>query len=196
MKTSALLIGCLAVVAGCNKSPEVNEKNASLAEVAQAVKQSGVANNIFLSAGEWQVSGTMEEMNIPGLPPEAQAEMKKAMSAHGAATYRYCLTPEEAKEPRGKFFSGKAENNCRYDHFTMGGGKIDAAMRCNEPTGAMTMTVAGTYSPDSYSSRVTMNMEGGAQRGMSMKMRSEAHRIGECTAAEKAEAEKNKGTKG
>ena len=46
-------------------------------------------------------------------------------------TYDYCLTPEQAKRPQGKFFNEQAANNCRYDHFTMGGGKIDAAMRCN-----------------------------------------------------------------
>jgi hypothetical protein len=196
MRYSAIVIACSAVLAGCSKSPQVHEKNASVAEVASAVRQSGVASDIFLRAGEWRVSGTMEEMNIPGLPPEAQAEMKKAMGEHGNMTYQYCLTPEEAKEPRGKFFSGKAQNNCRYDHFTMGGGKIDALMRCNEVSGAMTMAIAGTYSPEDYSSHLTMNMLDGSQRGMSMRMRSEAHRVGECTAAEKAKAEKDSGTKG
>jgi len=197
MRQYLLLIACVATLAGCNKSPQVHEKNASAEQVANAVATSGVANDLFLSAGEWRVTGTMEEMNIPGLPPQAQAEMKKVMGQHGAMTYDYCLTPEQAKRPSGKFFSGKAEKNCRYDHFTMGGGKIDAAMRCEgEAPGTMTMAINGTYSTDSYATHVAMNMQGPGAQNMTMKMRSEAHRVGECTAEDRARAEQDSGTKG
>ena len=41
-----------------------------------------------------------------------------------------------------------------------------------------------------------MNMEGGAQGAMSMKMRSEAKRVGECTPEDKAEGERQVGTNG
>lgn len=181
MKHAACLIACALPLAACNKGPVVREKNASISEVANAVSESGVANGIFLRAGEWQVSGTLEDMTIPGMPPEAQSQMKQVMSQHQNTTYKYCLTPEEAKEPRGKFFSGKEANNCRYEHFTMGGGKIDAVMQCNNDNQRMTMTVNGTYSPDSYETHVAMNMVGGSEGNMSMKMRSEAHRVGECT---------------
>ena len=98
--------------------------------------------------------------------------MKQAMSQHGNMTYDYCLTPEQAKRPQGKFFNDKAANNCRYDHFTMGGGKIDAVMRCDGKPSSMTMTIDGTYGADSYATHVQMNMAGGPQGSMSMKMRS------------------------
>jgi hypothetical protein len=43
------------------------------------------------------------------------------------------------------------------------------------------MQMAGTYSPDSYESRAELKTEGDRQGGMTMKMRTEAHRIGQCT---------------
>ena len=200
MKYAVCVIACAALLAGCHK-PQVHETNASVEQVANAVSQSGVGNDLYVHAGEWQVTGTVEEMNIPGLPPEAQAQMKKVMGQAQTKSYQYCLTPEEAKKPRGKFFSGKDENDCRYDHFTMGGGKIDAAMTCHageHGPGTMTMAVSGTYAPDSYSTHVSMNLDNGplGQGPMEMKVRSEAKRIGECTAADLAKAEKDAGTNG
>jgi hypothetical protein len=195
MKYAVAVIACAAALAGCNKR-SVHEENASVGEVANAVRQSGVANDILLHPGEWRVTGTMEEFNIPGMPPEAQSAMKQAMSERGNMTYEYCLTPEQAKRPQGKFFNDRAANNCRYDHFTMGGGKIDAVMRCDGKPSSMTMTIDGTYGAEYYSTHVQMNMEGGPQGAMSMKMRSEAKRVGECTPEDKVEAERQSGTKG
>ena len=65
----------------------------------------------------------------------------------------------------------------------MGGGKIDAAMRCGGHEGTQVMQMAGTYSPDNYQMQTSMTVEGGdkAESGMSMKMRIEASRVGECT---------------
>ncbi len=194
MKRSTVIIACTAALAGCNKSPQVHEKNASLEQVANAVSASGVASDLYLKAGEWKVTAAVDEMDIPGLPPEAQSQMKQVMGQRGNTSYQYCLTAEQAKKPGGKFFNRQADKNCRYDHFTMGGGKIDAMMRCAAPAGSMSMTIDGTYSADSYSTHVSMNMEGGQK--MTMKMRSEAHRIGECTPEDEARAKADSGTKG
>lgn len=195
MKTAVAVIVCAAALAACNKG-SVHEENASVEQVANAVRQSGVANDVLLHPGEWRVTGTMEEFNIPGMPPEAQSAMKQAMSQHGNMTYDYCLTPEQAKRPQGKFFNDKAANNCRYDRFNMGGGKIDAVMRCDGKPSSMTMTIDGTYGADNYATHVQMDMEGGPQGSMSMKMRSQAQRVGECTPEDKAASERESGTKG
>ena len=197
MNKLILLTASLATLAGCNKGPEVHETNASVAEIANAVSQSGAARDMYMRAGEWRVSGVLEEMNIPGMPAEARAEMKRVMGDQQKMTFQYCLTPEQAKRPGGRFFSGKEAKNCRYEHFTMGGGKIDAVMNCaGDKAQAMTMAVTGTYSPDSYESRVTMEMKGSPEGTMTMKMRSEARRIGECTAKDLARARAEAGTKG
>ncbi|HVU31163.1 MAG TPA: DUF3617 domain-containing protein [Sphingomicrobium sp.] len=194
MKRAAFLIFCLIPLGACSKGPEVHERNASVEQVANAVSASAAANELFLKAGEWKVEGTLEEMIVPGLSPEAQSQMKEVMGRRGNSSYQYCLTPEQAKKPGGRFFNRQADRNCRYDHFTMRGGKIDAVMRCAAPSGSMEMTIEGTYSPDSDSTHVAMNMEGGQK--MTMKMRSEAHRIGECTPEDSARAEAESGTKG
>ena len=92
-----------------------------------------------------------------------------------------CLTPEDVKRPKEDFFAGK-NNQCRYDHFTMGNGKIDAVMHCGKGDSAQVMQMAGTYSPDSY--QLQMSMKASAARGeasgMAMKMRVESRRVGEC----------------
>ena len=195
MNRMILIAACVAALGGCNKSPEVHEKNASVEQVANAVARSGVAEDLYLKAGAWQVTSTLQEMGIPGLSPEAQKEMKQIMGSRGNANYRFCLTPEQAKRPGGKFFNRQADKNCRYDHFKMGNGKIDAVMRCAAPEGAMTMTIAGDYSADSYSTQVSMAM--GAREGsMTMKMRSEAHRVGDCTPEDEARAKAESGTNG
>jgi hypothetical protein len=180
MKHIVIVIAGAAALAACNK-PAVDEKNASVAEVANAVRESGVANESFLKAGQWQVKATVEEMNMPGLPAEAQAQIKQTMVRAAANTFEYCLTEEEAKRPAGKFFTGKDTNQCRYDHFQLGGGKFDAAMRCEEQGHVQTMKMNGTYSPDNYTTHVEMNVEGGPQGSVTMKMRSEAKRVGQCT---------------
>ena len=53
-------------------------------------------------------------------------------------------------KPKEDFFAGK-NNECRYDHFTMGGGKIDALMHCGKKDAGSDHAVwAGTCGPDSY----------------------------------------------
>jgi len=183
MKLAALFIACTALAA-CNKSPEIHEKNASIEKVAEAANKANSVTGIFLHAGQWRLTGTMEEMNIPGMPASTQADVKRMMGEKNNFTMEYCLTPEEAKRPRGKFFGGKQSDNCRYESFDMVGGKIDAVMRCEgRPSGSMTMKISGTYSPDSYSTKAAMEVAGDGRGSMSMKMRSEAKRIGECDAA-------------
>jgi hypothetical protein len=59
-------------------------------------------------------------------------------------------------------------------------------MHCGKGDSQQTMQMAGTYSPERYEMQMSTKSEGGeaAQRGMAMRMRVEAHRIGECTGKE------------
>jgi len=65
----------------------------------------------------------------------------------------------------------------------MAGGKIDAAMRCSHEGVTQLMEMAGTYSPDRYTMRMTSTMKGmpGPAGEMRMRMRVDAERVGECT---------------
>ncbi len=68
----------------------------------------------------------------------------------------------------------------------MDAGKIDAKMICSQGGGRQVMEMAGTYSPDSYQLRMSTNTQfpGGPTDGMTMRMRVDAKRVGECEARE------------
>jgi hypothetical protein len=172
---------CFALpLAACGSKTSVNEKNASVEEVANKDAEVSKAEGT-IQPGKWQSTMTIEEMHMPGMPAEQQEQMKKMFAQ--AKVSETCITPEEAQKPTAKMFAGN--DQCRYDHFTMGGGKIDAEMHCNEAGSKQTMTMAGTYSPNSYAMHMSTQTEGGpAGEAVSMKMRVEAKRIGQCTAKE------------
>jgi hypothetical protein len=178
MSRTIFLLGIILPLAACGSKPAVNEKNASVEEVANKVREVTQEEG-FIRPGKWQSTVTIDQMDVPGMPPEAADRMKK-MVAQGHTT-ETCLTPEEAKQPKADFFSGN--DNCRYDHFTMGGGKIDAEMRCDQEGGVQVMQMAGTYSPDSYQMHMT-SKGGAAAHSMTMKMSVDAKRVGECTGKE------------
>jgi Protein of unknown function (DUF3617) len=174
------LIACVLPLAACNKSPQVNEKNATPDEVAQKVRESA-GDQAFVRPGLWQSKVTIEKFDIPGMPPEMATRMKAMMAENQEHGFENCLTAEDVKKPKEDFFAGK-NNECRYEHFTMGSGKIDAVMHCGR---GQTMKMAGTYSPDSYQMQTSISAaadKGEEAGGMNMQMRIESQRIGECKA--------------
>jgi len=180
MKQIMLIVALAVPLAACGSKPAVDEKNASVEEVANKVAEVSKAEGT-IRPGKWQSTMTLEQMDTPGMPPEAKEQMKQ-MFANARVT-ETCVTPEEAKQPNPKMFAGN--DQCRYDHFTMGKGKIDAKMHCDQQGVSQTMTMAGTYGPEAYAMHMTSKTEGGpGGESMSMKMRVEAKRVGECTAKE------------
>ena len=167
-------------LAACNTAPAVTATNASTSEVGAQVA-AAQASSQFVSPGRWEGSMVINDMTIPGMPPQAAAKMRGATAQ--AHMFTSCLTPEEASKPRGRFF-GNADKSCRYDHFTMGGGKIDAAMTCETRGMKRAMAMTGTYAPDSYTMTTTSTGSGPGPAGMSMKMTLTGKRTGACTGKE------------
>ena len=176
-----ILIASLALpLFACGSKSTVNEKNASVEEVSQKVRQASHDQG-FIRPGKWQSTVTIEKMDMPGMPPEAREQMKKMFA--NSRVSETCVTPEQAKQPNPKMFAGN--DQCRYDHFTMGKGKIDAEMHCTQQGASQKMTMAGTYGPDAYSMHMTSTTESGPAGGaMTMKMAVDAKRVGECTGKE------------
>ena len=180
LKHATILLMSAVPLAACNSSPSIEAKNATVAEVAAKVADAGGVDS-FVRAGKWSSTVTIDEMSAPGMPPEAAAQMKQVMAkTHDIES---CLTPEVAKKPKPDFFSGK-DNGCRYDNFTMSGGKIDMTMRCSGGhamgTGT-TMHMTGTYAPDAYHMAMENHVDTGTKVGaMTMKMHVDAKRIGDC----------------
>lgn len=184
MKHAAVLIACVGALAACNKGPEVNVKNASAGEVAEKVRQAA-GDSAFVQPGKWQTKVSLLDIDVPGLPPQAAQQMKQTMARMQDNSFETCLTEADVKRPKEDFFAGKS-NDCRYDHFTMSGGKIDAALKCEaKASGTMTMAINGTYSRDAYEATMSMDMSGGPDgKGMKIKSHSQSRRIGACTGDE------------
>ncbi|MGE3746472.1 MAG: DUF3617 domain-containing protein [Sphingomonadaceae bacterium] len=183
MRRFAIVMVSALALAACDSSPKVEATDASGAEVAKKVQESGVVDQ-FISPGQWQMAMKINEMTMPGMPPEA-AEQMKGMMGQGQ-TFTQCLTPEEVKKPTADMFSG--DENCKYDHFSMGGGKIDITMTCGGEQ-PRTMEMNGTYSADAYNMKITSKGQGESGPGaMSMNMEMAAKHIGECTAEQLKEA--------
>ena len=182
MKHAHLLLTCalvgLAPLAACDSEPNVEARNASVEEVAEKVADAGGSDS-FVRPGKWQSRVQIEEFELPGAPPEAKEAMRRLHDR--VQVQESCLTPENAKRPKEDFFAGE-NKNCRYDRFTMGDGKIDAVMKCTGGGMAQTMAMEGSYSPEAYQMRMSMKADagGGPPGGMTMTMRVDARRIGEC----------------
>jgi len=184
MKAVVVLIACTGLLAACNKSPQVNEKDASVAEVANKVRQAG-ADQAMIRPGLWESKVTIDQFDMPGMPADVQKRMKTMMAQQQEHSSRSCLTQQDVQRPKEDFFTGK-NNECRYEHFTMGDGKIDAALHCGGGATQQTMQMAGTYSPDSYQIQMSTRTEGPNEKdsdgNMAMQMRVEAKRLGNCKA--------------
>jgi hypothetical protein len=172
----------LIFLAACGPEPDVDARNASVDEVAEEVRKAGNSER-FIGPGRWVSTVTFEEMTAPGMPPQAAEQMKQMMGQ--GQQFESCLTEEEADRPSEEFFAGSSNDQCRYEHFTMGNGKIDAKMRCEQGGVTQVMAMEGSYSPDSYQMRMTTSFEGAPEPAseMRMRMRIDAKRAGECEAA-------------
>lgn len=177
MKRIAILLP--AILAACNSGPSVTATNASVEEVSNKVAAAQGSGN-FISPGQW-TSTAKVNLEMPGMdkmPPEAAQKMKDAASKGVETTT--CVTEADVKSPKAAMFGG--DKSCRYDHYTMAGGTIDAKLTCEAQGQKRVMTVKGTYSADSY------HIESTADAGPMGKMSStiDAKRTGECTGKEKS----------
>ncbi len=155
-------------LAACNSQEGVTAKDASVEDVAKAIAKSDVA----LNPGRWETNVAMQgkAMPVPGADKDAMAT---------------CLTKADIDQ-MDKQMMQMPMDSCKYDRFTMAGGKIQGAMSCNPPEGQgpnMKMTMDGTYTPESYDLDVTTEMVmGGKTQTTSMQVTS--RRVGECNGTE------------
>jgi hypothetical protein len=177
----ALTAALILPLAACNRSPSVSATNATPDEVRAKVAAAG-GGDVMVKPGRWEGTYTMQDMDMPGMPPQVKEAMKKQLGA--ARTFVNCVTEEDVKQQKALYTGGDSKN-CKYDHFTLGGGKIDAAMACDrDGQGKMSMVMNGTYSPDTYHMDMSAKGEGaGPMGGMTMKMTVEAKRVSACTGA-------------
>ena len=179
MKRFVLLLPPLALAA-CNSGPSVTATNASVEEVGKKVAAAN-ANGSFVSPGHWDSTVTIKSLKMPGMdkmPPEMAEKMKASMTK--GHSFQSCVTEADAKAPKEGMFGG--DKSCRYEHFTMAGGTIDAAMTCAAGGETRKMTIKGNYSGDAYHAEIASS--GSGPMGGEMTMTIDAKRNGQCTGKE------------
>src|SRR4029079_9934915 len=140
MKPVICVAASILTLAACNKGPEVDLHNASGNQVSTAVQQSiATTGNTMVQPGLWESEVSVLEMNVPAIPPQYADRMKQEPAKHRNNSNRHCIKPEDVKKPKEDFFG--ADKSCRYDHFTMGGGKIDIQMTCKEECSTLNTTI-------------------------------------------------------
>lgn len=181
--TAAFAAMTLAIlIAACDRQPKIDMKDASVADVARKVEARN-ASDVVVRPGKWSQEVKVETFDVPGMPASAQATVRETM-ASAASRHDICLTQAEARRPSEDFFAGK-DKNCRYERFTMKGGKIAGVMRCQSDGMSQVMELNGDYSPDHYAMRMDMRTqsERTTMGNMHMVMRVDAKRVGDCDAA-------------
>jgi len=183
-----LLPLALLLLVACDREPKVDMKDASVGDVAKKV-QAVRGNEMTVLPGKWVQNVAMETFDVPGMPESAQATVRETM-ASSASGHEICLTKAQTSRPSEDFFAGK-DSKCRYERFTMKGGKIDGVMRCDHGDMRQVMELSGDYAPDHYAMRMdmrTQNAAPGEMGNMHMVMKVDAKRVGDCDKADVAKA--------
>lgn len=141
-----------------------------------------------IEPGEYENSVTITRFEIPGLPPEMLADVRRQMEQTMAVKTRACVSPEEAAAGREERMRKLVERNneCRIESIDVDGETVEGRMVCRGGNGATgTMTFNGTMGPTSSDVSIATEMTDPGQPGTSAKidMRVASRRVGECTAA-------------
>jgi Protein of unknown function (DUF3617) len=177
MKTHLILSAAVLILAACGKSGGGGNESSAAAGGGGSAAASGVN----LQPGEWEMKTEVVNVAAEGLP----AGIADGMKAQASSTSKTCMTPEEAKGPKGDIFAGKG-SNCKSEGFSWSGGTIKGKTVCTGQGGAGTteMVMDGKYSAQSID--MTMKSKTDlAGKAMTMEMRVSGRRIGECSAATK-----------
>lgn len=172
-------VAALAMLGGCKKD-EVSVKDKSVEEVAKTVPASAKP-----LPGLYDTKMELVDVSMPGMGPQMQEQMKQAMT-RTMRSNQFCLTAEEAAkgyEERVKQLAAKPD--CKFDHYDLADGKLDAKLVCTTDKGMTSaMSMQGMVSPEG--SDLTMKSESsGAQMpggGMNMTMHVVSKRVGDCPA--------------
>ena len=174
----ALALPPMLFLAGCNKQPEVSATNASTAEVTQKV--ASATGGAPIEPGRWESTTTVRDLEMPAmpnLPPQVKEQMKTQMA--GTHSDIRCVTAEDVQKA---FRTDRtSDKNCKFEHFTLSGGKIDAAMACDQgKDGKMKVAMTGNYSAQAYHMDMDSSAEDGRMGKMTIKMSIDAKRVGAC----------------
>ena len=158
----------IALLAGCNSEPKGEMSAKEVAKEMASVK---------IEPGQWEVTNEITEATSPGVP----AQMLQQMVGQ-KTTIANCVTPEQVEKPDASFLTAQKNNDCKYEDFSMTGGRMTGRIICSggQMPGQMVMTMDGRYESASYDMTADMTMTGGPGGEMKMKTRTTGKRVGDC----------------
>ena len=124
-----------------------------------------------VTPGKWEITNTVESMDMPGAPPGIAAMMK----GHPIKV-SHCVTPEEAA--RGPQDMMKSRKECQFTRYSMAGGKLSSEMVCKQGGGTMTAVSTGSVTATSFTTSARTVMTG--SQPMTMSGTWVGRRVGDC----------------
>lgn len=186
MRVSAAAIAAL-LVAACGSQ---GGNNNAAAGKAGAGGQAGGQGAQSLQPGQWEMTSQMTAVEIPGAPPEVQAQMRAQQGR--TQTDRTCITPEQASNPLRQFresMTGPGAG-CQTSEDVFAGGVIRIRTTCQRPGGAQgsaQVTMEGTFTATTLAATVAISAQGANVAGpgttaMRVSTNLRGRRIGDCPA--------------
>lgn len=134
--------------------------------------------------GLYKQSMTITKFELPGAPPEMAAQIQAAMQK--AQEHEFCMTKEMADKGFQDMFDKVGNNGeCTYDRFDVSGGKLDAALKCqNAAEGTGLITIAGKVGEEGSDVNVSVEQQGGKppMNNTKLAMHVVSQRVGDCPA--------------
>jgi hypothetical protein len=125
------------------------------------------ASDAPIQPGNWQETATVLDVQASGI----FGGMLRAMKGKSKDS-QVCITPAQAADGLRSTMD-TSKNKCRFTHYSMTGGRIDAALTCQ---GNLTIRMAGSYTPTSF--EIISDAAKGA--GMTMRTKTVGKRVGGC----------------
>lgn len=147
-------LGAVLLLSACGGGAEEAGDTAAMAEGGEAVADAASGDAAVMKAGEW-------EMTVNAMGQETKTTT--------------CVTEEMAADPAS--FGGNLPEGCEGDGIAMEGGKITAAMTCNQGGQEMAMTMDGMVSAEDYTMDTAIEIA-----GQTMETNVIGKRIGDCPA--------------
>jgi Protein of unknown function (DUF3617) len=138
-----------------------------------------------LNPGNWKTTMKVTSFEVPGAPPEMQAQIKERMAmmmGQGQST-ESCMTAEQAKAGVRDFSKKSQQGDCTLDPYTQGGGKMSGTLKCKGGQfGADGMKMEGTYSDSKVDMAMAADINQPALPGgkATIKMSVVSERTGDC----------------
>ncbi|KHK93717.1 hypothetical protein LK12_04080 [Novosphingobium malaysiense] len=172
-------------LAGCGSKEDASSEPAAVApgeekSIDDVKREAGKL--IRPEPGAYKQTVEIVDMQVPGLPDSASAQMKNMMKK--VETHTLCITEEDAEQSYKDMFENVGQDgDCSYTKFDVSGGRLDAQMQCSTPeSGQATMTMNGTVGETNSDIMIGMDVTGsqGPMGNMKMKMHMISERTGEC----------------